>query len=51
MKKVKMHKCLTSDEVCEFLTKQGKKYNLNVVAHWIVLNEGIYEVFYLDYEE
>lgn len=46
-----MRKCINSDAVCDFLTDQAAKYNLNVVTHWIVKNEDIYEVFYVSYED
>lgn len=54
-KLVKVRKFNTDDEVCEFLSEQCKKYNLNIVLHWIVPYDDGYgdrglKVFYQDYE-
>lgn len=38
--------CKTDEEVCQFLSEQAKKYNLNIVQHWLVPYEGGIKVFY-----
>lgn len=47
----KVRRCINSQEVCEFLNHQAKRYNLNVVPYWIVKSDNIYEVFYKDMDD
>lgn len=42
--------CKTDEEVCEFLSEQSRKYNLNVVVHWLVPYKDGIKIFYQNFD-